>query len=73
MVTFATLMTMAFMLTLITTIDILLFKVPPLVALQMTFDVHLSIGGGYLVTALITAIASAIIIDIRRWRNKPSA
>ena len=69
MVTFASILTAFLLFGLVTTVNMFIYKVSLLSALQLVFDVHLSIGGIYLVTGALFGLAAAIVIDIRRRKT----
>ncbi|OIJ08696.1 hypothetical protein BKP35_17445 [Anaerobacillus arseniciselenatis] len=69
MVTLASILTALLLLGLVIIIDMFLYKVSFLSSLQLVFDVHLSIGGMYLIVACLFGLAVAVVIDFRRGKT----
>ncbi|MCT8139437.1 hypothetical protein H1D32_18045 [Anaerobacillus sp. CMMVII] len=69
-VTLATMFTAISMFLTIIIIDSLLYKVSLLKALQIMFNVHISIGVIYLIFAIVVALVSALIIDLRLRKSQ---
>ena len=69
MVTFASILTAFLLFGLVTTVNMFIYKVSLLSALQLVFDVHLSIGGIYLIVASLLSLAAAVVIDFRRGKT----
>lgn len=69
MVTFVSILTVISLLIFITVIDMFVLSVSFITALQMTFDIRLSIGGIYIISGSIFGLCAAMVIDYRLIRH----
>ncbi|QOY36417.1 hypothetical protein AWH56_001605 [Anaerobacillus isosaccharinicus] len=70
MVTLGSLIIMTFVFLVILIIDMFLYEVSFLGAIQLIFELHLTSGRIYLLFGILFGFASAIIVDFRRKKYR---